>query len=61
MLLHWAVELHREFLDLQRDKRAVTTIEYGLVAALIAITIINSVFQVGHNIANTFSRISSEL
>jgi pilus assembly protein Flp/PilA len=46
---------------LQRDKRAVTTIEYALVAALVAVTIINSVFQVGHSIQNTFSRISSEL
>jgi len=48
-------------LELQRDKRAVTTIEYALVAALVAVTIINSVFQVGHSIQNTFSRISSEL
>ena len=48
-------------LELQRDKRAVTTVEYGLVAALVAITIIHSLLQVGHSVQNTFSRISSEL
>jgi len=53
-IMAWLLEFHRE-------KRAVTTIEYALVAALIAVTIINSVFQVGHSIQNTFSRISSEL
>ncbi len=43
------------------DERAVTTIEYALVAALIAVVIIQSLLTAGHSVANTFNKISSEL
>jgi Flp pilus assembly pilin Flp len=42
-------------------RRAVTTIEYALVAALIAVVIIQSVVTTGRSVSNTFNRISSEL
>jgi len=46
---------------LKADRRAVTTIEYGLVAALIAVVIIKSLITAGHGITNTFASISAEL
>jgi pilus assembly protein Flp/PilA len=46
---------------LTSDRRAVTTIEYALVAALVAIVIIHSLITVGHGITNTFNQISSKL
>ncbi len=49
------------FLRLKLDKRAVTAIEYALIAALIAVVIIGAVSSVGKNVSNTFNRISSEL
>jgi pilus assembly protein Flp/PilA len=43
------------------DKRAVTAIEYALIAALIAVVIIGAVTTLGKGVSNTFSSVSSEL
>lgn len=43
------------------DKRAVTAIEYALIAALIAVVIIGAVSTLGKNVSNTFNTVSSEL
>jgi pilus assembly protein Flp/PilA len=43
------------------DKRAVTAIEYALIAALIAVVIIGAVTTLGKNVSNTFNTVSSEL
>jgi pilus assembly protein Flp/PilA len=43
------------------DKRAVTAIEYALIAALIAVAIIGAVTTLGKNVTNTFNTVSSEL
>ncbi len=47
--------------QLNLDKRAVTAIEYALIAALIAVVIIGAVTTLGHNVANTFNSVSTEL
>lgn len=44
-----------------RDEEGVTAIEYGLIAALIAVVIIASVRIVGENLDSTFSYIGSQL
>jgi pilus assembly protein Flp/PilA len=44
-----------------RDEQAVTAIEYGLIAALIAVVIIASVQLVGTNLSSVFSCIAAEL
>ncbi|EKZ99316.1 Flp family type IVb pilin [Cupriavidus metallidurans] len=44
-----------------RDDDGVTAIEYGLIAALIAVVIIASVQLVGTNLSSIFSTIASEL
>ncbi|WP_081822073.1 Flp family type IVb pilin [Acidocella facilis] len=47
--------------QLNVDKRAVTAIEYGLIAALIAVVIIAAVSSLGTRISNTFNAVASEL
>jgi pilus assembly protein Flp/PilA len=51
----------RTVLALKMDKRAVTAIEYALIAALIAVVIIGAVSLLGKSISSTFNTVSSEL
>ena len=46
-------------IELKRDTRAVTALEYGLIAALIAVVIITAVSTLGTNLSATFSGIAS--
>ncbi len=47
--------------QLKFDKRAVTAIEYALIAALIAVVIITAVTGLGKNLSKTFNTVASEL
>lgn len=47
--------------SLARDKSAVTALEYGLIAALIAVVIIGSVSALGTDIKATFSKVQSSV
>lgn len=47
--------------ELKIDKRAVTAIEYALIAALIAVVIIGAVTTLGKGVSNTFTSVSNEL
>ena len=49
------------FTNLIRDEAGVTAIEYGLIAALIAIAAIAAFTSVGTSLSSTISYISSEL
>ncbi|WP_137891385.1 Flp family type IVb pilin [Ramlibacter sp. 2FC] len=44
-----------------RDEEGVTAIEYGLIAALIAIVIIAAVSLVGQDLNNTFQEVANAL
>ena len=46
---------------LTEDKRGVTAIEYGLIAALIAIAAITMMALVGTNLTSTFSNVANSL
>ena len=48
-------------LRLKADRRGVTALEYGLIAALIAVVIIAAVTAVGTGLSNTFHNIALEL
>ena len=50
--------LFRRFIN---DQSGVTAIEYGLIAALIAVVIITAVTNVGTKLSGTFTAISSGL
>lgn len=43
------------------DESGVTAIEYGLIAALIAVVIIGAVTTVGKNLTTTFSSVANSL
>lgn len=64
MFLNIATNLTNRSLDLRtklRSKRAVTAIEYGLIAALIAVAIISSVTAVGGDLTNVFDKVGNAL
>jgi len=46
---------------LAKDKRAVTALEYGLIAALIAVIIVGAVTSVGTSLNTTFSSVASSI
>ena len=48
---------HQQMTRLLRDDEGVTAIEYGLIAALIAVAIIAAVTLVGTNLTGTFTKV----
>ena len=54
-MLHCARVLGR----LKRDEKGVTALEYGLIAALIAVVIIGAVTTLGTNLGTTFSNVAA--
>jgi pilus assembly protein Flp/PilA len=43
------------------DDKAVTAIEYALIAALIAAVIVTAVSTLGHDVGATFNSVASEI
>ena len=43
------------------DKKGATAIEYGLIAALIAVAAITAMTSIGNNLENTFNNVSNGL
>ncbi|MGH2344207.1 MAG: Flp family type IVb pilin [Chloroflexota bacterium] len=44
-----------------RDEAGATAIEYGLIAALIAVVIVTAVTTIGTNLKTTFNSVASAL
>ena len=44
-----------------RDESGATAIEYGLIAALIAVVIITAVTSVGTNLTTTFTTVAGKI
>ena len=51
----------RTWLALRTDKRGVTAMEYGLIAALVAVVIISAVTDIGTNLTTKFQAIVTAL
>jgi pilus assembly protein Flp/PilA len=51
----------RLFTDFLRNESGATAIEYGLIASLIALTIITAASTVGNKLTKTFAEIGSNL
>jgi len=49
------------FTKMLKDEQGATAIEYGLIAALIAIAAITAMTSLGGELSNTFSTVSGEL
>ena len=55
------MQLTRFIKQFSRDEEGVTAIEYGLIAALIAVVIIVAVTAVGTNLSAVFQYVASNL
>jgi pilus assembly protein Flp/PilA len=51
----------QSFLKFFKDESGATAIEYGLIAALIAVVIIGAVTAVGTSLSTTFTSVSTGL
>jgi len=47
--------------NLLQDRKGVTALEYGLIAALIAVVIIGALVTLGGNLTNIFNAIATRL
>jgi pilus assembly protein Flp/PilA len=53
--------VHEKLVHLLADRRAVTAVEYGLIAGAIAVTIIGAVVLIGSDIMSLFTSTSSAI
>ena len=51
----------RNFFKLVRDDKGATAIEYGLIAALIAVAAIGAMQGIGTKLSTTFNNVSASL
>jgi pilus assembly protein Flp/PilA len=49
------------FTKLINDESGVTAVEYGLIAALIAVAAVSMMGTVGTNLSSTFSKVANKL
>lgn len=50
-----------QFVKMIKDSRGATAIEYGLIAALIAVAAISAMKGLGGQMTKTFNNVSSEM
>jgi len=50
-----------KFLKLIKNDKGATAIEYGLIAALIAVAAIGAMGQIGTSLSSTFSDVATQL
>ena len=55
------IDYVKTWLELRVDRRAVTALEYGLIASLIAVVIIGTVTTLGTNLSNMFQNIANNV
>ncbi len=66
-MLFWYVALRekpavaRRHMTDRFGRRAVTSLEYGIIASLIALMILSSLRQVGSNLSGTFTKLATTL
>jgi pilus assembly protein Flp/PilA len=53
--------MRQHLMNFVRDESGATAIEYGLIAALIAVVIISAVTVVGTKLSTTFTNVSGNL
>lgn len=59
--IHWQTEAMKTLTKLFRDDAGATAIEYGLIAALIAVVIVTAITTVGGRLSNTFGSVANSL
>ena len=53
------IEMIKNFF--KKDEEGATAIEYGLIAALIAVAAITAMGSLGNNLSNTFNKVGNQL
>jgi pilus assembly protein Flp/PilA len=53
--------MFKQFVKILNDNRGATAIEYGLIAALIAVAAIGAMRGIGTKLDSTFNNVSSSL
>ncbi|MGP1352996.1 Flp family type IVb pilin [Parasphingopyxis sp.] len=51
----------KNFRKMLKDSKGATAIEYGLIAALIAVAAITAMSTLGNTLGNTFNNVSDEM
>lgn len=54
-------EVLRTMAALRRDERGVTALEYGMIAALIAVVIITAVTTLGTKLSTNFNKVATSI
>jgi pilus assembly protein Flp/PilA len=57
----WRITMFRVFKQCLNDDNGATAIEYGLIAALIAVAAVVVMGTVGTNLSNTFNTVANNL
>lgn len=55
------MNITRQLLTCHTDKRAVTAVEYGLIAALVALVAVGGFQLLGTNLSNTMNSLAQSL
>ena len=58
---YWRSQMLTTFFKLLSDEKGATAIEYGLIAALIAVAAVTVLGTVGSNLTATFSTVAGKL
>jgi pilus assembly protein Flp/PilA len=61
IILTRSMRMKNLFSKMMKDESGATAIEYGLIAALIAVAIISIVTTMGTNLSGTFKKVSDKL
>lgn len=59
--MHHLMNSMRDMMQIIRDTKGATAIEYGLIATLIAIAAITAMTSVGGKLTKTFNNVSTNL
>ena len=51
----------KNFIKLIKNDKGATAIEYGLIAALIAVAAITAMQGLGNQLSNTFTKVSTQM
>ena len=57
----WEPKMKKFLNKIRKDVSGATAIEYGLIAALIAVILISSLGLLGNNVSNSFTKISNSV
>jgi pilus assembly protein Flp/PilA len=55
------MEIIKQLLNLNSDKRAVTALEYGMIAALIAVVVVTGFSNLGTHLSGVITNINASI